>query len=183
MKRYDINGIVSRVESIPESFSVPHWYAAHIRSRHEKRVAEQLAGKDVAFFLPLYTAENRWKDRLARVELPLFPGYMFVQIPLRERLKVLEVPGVVRLVSSGGEPVPLQDSEINILRRGLTERSKAEPYPYLKIGNRVRIRRGSLAGLEGILITKKDSCRVVISVDLIMRSVAIEISAADVESL
>ena len=169
-------------QSIPGGTFAPHWYAAHIRSRHEKRVAEQLAGKNVSFFLPLYSAERRWSDRVAKVEMPLFPGYLFVQIPLRERLKVLEVPGVVRLVSSGGEPVPLDESEINILRRGLASKLKAEPHPYLKIGNRVSIRTGALAGLEGILLRKKDSYRVVISVDLIMRSIAVEISADDIEA-
>lgn len=160
-----------------------HWYAAHIRSRHEKRVADQLAGKNVNFFLPLYQAQHRWKDRLARVDLPLFPGYLFVHIPLRERLRVLEVPGVVRLVSTRGEPVPLDDSEIQILQQGLNEKVKASPHPYLKVGTRVRVKAGALAGLEGILIRMKDTYRVVISVDLIMRSIAVEISSADVEEL
>ena len=160
-----------------------HWYAAHIRSRHEKRVAEQLTGKNVNFFLPLYQAEHRWKDRLARVDLPLFPGYLFVQIPLRERLRVLEVPGVVRLVSTRGEPVPLDDGEIDILQQGLNEKLKAAPHPYIKVGTRVRVRAGALAGLEGILVRLKDTYRVVISVDLIMRSIAVEISIADVEAL
>jgi transcription antitermination factor NusG len=167
--------------ALPTSHTEPRWYAAHTRSRHEKRVAEQLAGKSISFFLPLYEAEHRWKDRLARVDLPLFPGYMFVQIPLREKLRVLEVPGVVRLVSFGGEPAALDDAEINILRQGLTKNLKAEPHPYLKKGTRVRVKRGALAGLEGILLRKKDSFRLVISVDLIMRSIAIEIPMADVE--
>jgi transcription termination/antitermination protein NusG len=160
-----------------------HWYAAHIRSRHEKRVAEQLVEKSVDFFLPLYQAQHRWKDRLARVDLPLFPGYLFVQISLRERLRVLEVPGVVRLVSNRGEPVPLDDAEIKILQQGLNQKVKASPHPYLKLGTRVRVKTGALAGLEGILIRLKDSYRVVISLDLIMKSIAVEISAADVEQL
>jgi transcription termination/antitermination protein NusG len=174
---------VSLLDQSSTSVKPPQWYAAHVRSRHEKKVAEQLAGKNLDFFLPLYTAEHRWKDRLAKVELPLFPGYIFVHIPLPLRLKVLEVPGVVRLVSSGGEPVPLRESDISILRQGLTGTSKAEPYPYLKVGNRVRIRRGSLAGLEGILLNKKESLRVIISVELIMRSVSVEVSAGDIEPL
>jgi transcription antitermination factor NusG len=174
---------VPKVYQNPNDLETSHWYAANIRSRHEKKVAEQLSGKDINFFLPLYTAQHRWKDRLAKVELPLFPGYLFVNIPLVERLKVLEVPGVVRLVSSGGTPVPLVDSEIDILRHGLTESLNAEPIPYLKVGTRVRIRYGPLAGLEGILTRKKDCLRVVISVDLIMRSIAVEIAAADLEAL
>lgn len=94
---------------------------------------------------------------------------------------MLEVPGVVRLVSTRGEPVPLDESEISILKQGLTDKLKAEPHPYLKIGTRVRVRAGALAGLEGILIRMKDRYRIIISVDLIMRSIAVEISSADVE--
>jgi transcription antitermination factor NusG len=146
-------------------------------------VADQLLGKNVNFFLPLYMAQHRWKDRLAKVELPLFPGYMFVQIPLEERLRVLEVPGVVKLVSAAGVPVPLDDAEVETLRQGLKEKRKAEPYQYLKVFTPVRIKAGSLAGLEGILLRKKDTFRVVISVDLIMRSIAVEISAVDLEPL
>ena len=171
------------LQTDPPATMIPRWYAAHIRSRHEKRVAEQLEGKSVEFFLPLYLSERRWKDRLAKVQLPLFPGYLFVKIPLRERLRVLEVPGVARLVSSRGEPVPLDEAEIDILRQGLTEKLKAEPHPYLKVGTRVRVRTGALAGLEGILLRKKDIYRIVISVDLIMRSIAVEISIADVEPI
>lgn len=166
---------------LPAEYIEPHWYAAHTRSRHEKKIAEQLTGKEIAFFLPLYEAEHRWKDRLARVELPLFPGYMFVQIPLREKLRVLEIPGVVRLVSFGGEPAPLNDQEISILRQGLEKQMKAEPHPYLKKGTRVRVKRGALAGIEGILERRKDSFRLVISVDLIMRSISVEVPMADVE--
>jgi transcription antitermination factor NusG len=158
-----------------------HWYAAHVRSRHEKRVAEQLAGKDVDFFLPLYTAKHRWSDRTTNVELPLFPGYLFIRIDLRERLKVLEIPGVVRFVSSGSNPVPLEDSEINILRQGLTARLKAEPHPYLKVGTRVRVKSGPLAGMVGTVERSKDSWRFIISLDLIMRSISVEISVTDIE--
>jgi transcription antitermination factor NusG len=160
-----------------------HWYAAQIRSRHEKRVAEQLSGKGVDFFLPIYTARNQWSDRVAEVDLPLFPGYLFIRIDLRERLKVLEVPGVVRLVSSGSAPVPLEDREIDILRQGLTQKLKAEPHPFLKAGTRVRVQRGALAGLEGVLLRSKDICRVIISLDLIMRSIAVEIASTDVEPI
>lgn len=173
--------VASSDMKLPISLTEPHWYAAHTRSRHEKKIAEQLAGKGIEFFLPLYETQSRWKDRLARVELPLFPGYLFVQLALRDKLKVLEVPGVVRLISFGGHPAPLDDSEINILRQGLTKTLKAEPHPYLKAGNRVRVKTGALAGLEGVLLRKKDSLRLIISVDLIMRSIAVEVAMADVE--
>jgi transcriptional antiterminator NusG len=166
-----------------DKLSVPHWYAAHVRSRHEKKVAEQLADREVNFFLPLYRTESRWSDRVAKVELPLFPGYMFVFISMVERLRVLQVPGVVKLVSSKGEPVPLPDSEIDRLRAGLTDSVKAEPHPYLQVGTRVRIKAGAMAGLEGILIKNNDRLRVVINVELIMRSISVEIASSDIEPL
>ena len=157
------------------------WYAAHIRSRHEKKVAKQLEERKIDHLLPLYVVSKRWSDRVARVELPLFPGYLFVHIPLENRLNVLQVPGVVGLVSSRGEPVPLPDPDLERLRRCLSNQVKAEPHPYLKIGTKVRIINGAMQGLEGILLKQKDSVRVVISVEQIMRSIAVDISFADIE--
>jgi transcription antitermination factor NusG len=159
----------------------PRWYAAYTTARHEKRVAEQLERKSVECFLPLYEAVHRWKDRKARVRLPLFPGYVFVRIPLRERLRVLEIPSVVHLVGTTSQPTELPDLEIDSLRSGL-HALRIEPCPYLKVGDRVRVKYGPLAGLEGILLRKRDSFRLVLSIDIIMRSVAVEIDAADIES-
>ncbi len=168
--------------ALPSRYLENRWYAARTKSRHEKKVAEHLAGKGITSFLPLYRAQHRWKDRVAKVDLPLFPGYIFVQFPLKERLKVLEIPGVANLVSFKGEPAPLPDQEIETLRQGLSADVYAEPHPYLKVGRRVRIKGGPLRGLEGILERKKeDSFRVVISIDLIMRSVLVEVAMADVE--
>jgi transcription antitermination factor NusG len=169
--------------ALPPSYLEPRWYAANTRSRHEKSVAEQLGRKNVEFFLPLYQSERRWSDRKMRIDLPVFPGYIFVQIPLRERLRVLEVPGVVKFVSFGADPVPMDATEIEILRQGLTSKLKAEPHPYLKIGQRVLVKHGPMAGLEGILVQKRNAFRVVISVDLIMRSVALEIPVSDLQIL
>ena len=157
------------------------WFAAHIRSRQEKKVASQLVERQVDHFLPLYVAARRWSDRVARVELPLFPGYLFVHITLEERLKVLQIPGVVGIVSSRGEPVPLPDTDLQRLRLSLNHQVKAEPHPYLKIGTKVRIKNGAMQGLEGILLKQKDSVRVVISIEQIMRSIAVDISMADIE--
>lgn len=173
----------SSLPVLPLNYVEPHWYAVHTRSRHEKRVADQLLRKNIDFFLPLYESERRWSDRKMRIELPLFPGYIFVQIPLKDRLQVLELVGVAKLVSVRGEPVPLDDKEIGILRQGLTAKLKAEPHPYLKVGQKVRVKHGPLSGLEGILIKKKDNLRLIISVDLIMRSVSVEIAAIDVHPL
>ena len=168
--------------ALPPQYLENRWYAARTKSRHEKKVADHLTGKGIISFLPLYRAQHRWKDRVAKVDLPLFPGYIFVQFALKERLKVLEIPGVANLVSFKGEPAALPDQEIETLRQGLSADLYAEPHPYLKVGRQVRIKGGPLRGLEGILERKKeDSFRVVISIDLIMRSVLVEVAMGDVE--
>ena len=118
-----------------------------------------------------------------KLQLPLFPGYVFVRLLLRERLKVLQVPGVARLISFNGQPAVLPDTEVEALRAGLATRLRAEPHPYLTVGRRVRVKRGPLAGVEGILIRKKNACRVVLSLDLIMQSASVEVDASDLEKI
>ena len=118
-----------------------------------------------------------------RLELPLFPGYVFVHLALRDRLQVLQTPSVARLVGFGGQPAALPDQEVNALRQGLTREMRIEPHPYLKVGHRVRVRTGPLHGLQGILVRKKNSSRFVISLDLIMRSVAVEIDTTELEPI
>jgi transcription antitermination factor NusG len=157
------------------------WYAAYTCARHEKRVAAQLGQRAIECFLPLYRARHRWKDRAKDVDLPLFPGYVFVHMPLSKRLRALEVPGVVRLVAAQGRPLPLPEEDIERLRSGLNEQRHAQPHPFLKVGQRVRVRYGALQGLEGYLVRKKDRCRLVVSIDLILRSVALEIDGEEVE--
>ncbi len=119
----------------------------------------------------------------ARVELRLFPGYVFVRIALRDRLRVLEIPSVVRLMGFNGLPTALPDDEMAALRNGLARRLRAEPHPYLKIGRRVRIIRGPLQGCEGILVRKKGNLRVVLSLELIQRSIVVDVDTADVTTL
>lgn len=165
---------------IAPGVSEARWYAAYTAARHEKRVAEQLANRSVEAFLPLYEAVHRWKDRRKKVQLPLFPGYLFIHMPLDERLKVLSLPGVVRLVGFNGRPSALLDADIEAMRLGLRD-LRAEPHPYLKVGQRVRVRSGSFEGWEGILVRKKETFRVVLSIDMIMRSIAVEVDSADVE--
>jgi len=111
----------------------------------------------------------------------LFPGYVFVHLDLKDRLQVLQVPSVVRFVSFSGHPAPLPDAEIEALISGLAKGVKAEPHPYLKVGHRVHVKYGPLAGTQGILVRRKDKFRLVLSIDLIMRSVAVEVDEADVE--
>lgn len=158
------------------------WYAAYVCTRHEKRIVQQLRERRVNCFLPLYHSVRRWKDRRKELDLVLFPGYVFVQLDLRDRLSVLQLPGVVRFVSFSGQPAALPEGEIEILREGLKRGIHAEPHPYLKVGRRVRVKYGPLAGAEGILVRRKDKFRIVLSIDAIMRSVAVEVDEADVGS-
>jgi transcription antitermination factor NusG len=162
-----------------ELLAVPRWYAVYTFARHEKAVTEQLKMKEVETYLPLFEKLSRWKDRMARVQLPLFPGYVFVKIPLRERVKVLESSGVLRLVGFNGHPEPLPEGEIEALRTYLAFR-KAEPLPYFTAGKRVQVHAGPLAGLEGVVVRRKGRMRIVVSIESIQRSIALELEAADV---
>jgi len=158
-----------------------NWYALYTCPRHEKRVAEQIRQRRVACFLPLYRSVRRWKDRRKELELALFPSYVFVNMAPQDRLSVLQLPGAVRFVSCNGHPVPLPDSEVESLMKGLTGRARVEPHPYLTIGRRVRVRCGPFASAQGILVRRKDRFRVVLSMDLIMRSVSMEVDESDIE--
>jgi transcription antitermination factor NusG len=144
-------------------------------------VARQLEERRIETFLPLYRSWHRWKDRRKLVELALFPSYVFVRIESTDKLRVLQVSGVVSLVSFNGQIATLPEQEIEALRRGLENDVHAEPCPYLRIGRRVRVVRGPMAGAEGILTRKKDKCRMVMSVDVLQRSVAVEIDGSDLE--
>lgn len=156
------------------------WFAAYTSARHEKRVTEHLKQREVESFLPLYETLHRWKNGRHRVQLPLFPGYVFVHLALREKLRVLQVPGVVELVSFNGVPAALPDAEIETLRNALSAGLPAQPFPFLRVGSRVEICRGPLQGLRGILLRRQGQLRVVLSVEMIMRSIVVEVEAADV---
>lgn len=159
----------------------PQWYAAYTRSRHEKSVADVLLHKRIETFLPLYGTMHRWKNGDHRVEVPLFPSYTFVRIALRDRLQVLKVPGVVRLVGFDGKPVALSPEEIEGLRRALSVGIKASPHPYLTVGRRVRVTAGPLTGREGILLRRKGALRMVLSIDLIQKSIVVDVDAGSLE--
>jgi transcription antitermination factor NusG len=159
------------------------WYAACTRARHEKKVAEQLEERGIECFLPLYRSARRWKDRRKMVDLVVFPGYIFVRLVLRDKLRVLQLPGVARFVSFNGHPAALPENELNALRNGLSREVKAEQHPYLTAGRRVRVVYGPLSGAQGIFLRRKNDCRLVISIDAIMRSVALEVDEADVVPL
>jgi transcription antitermination factor NusG len=161
-----------------ESFG-PNWYAAYTCANHEKGVMRQLERRSVESFLPLYETVRRWKDRRMRLQLPLFPGYIFVRLALRDRLKVLEIPSVVRLVGFDGRPTPLPVEEIETIRACLARRQPLVPNGYVRRGQRVRLLSGPLEGLTGIVVRQKNRTRFVISLELLMRSVAVEIDSAD----
>jgi len=161
--------------------SSPQWFAASTTPRHEKHVSELLVERQIEAFLPLYRTARQWKkSRPVVLELPLFPTYVFVRITRQTRGSVLCLPGVQSIVGSSKDPWPVPDCEIDALRRGL-KMNKVEPHPYLKMGERVRIKAGMMAGVEGILVRKKSDFRVVLTLDAIMRSVAVEVDADDLE--
>jgi transcription antitermination factor NusG len=158
------------------------WYVLYTFPRHEKRVAEQIETRRFTSFLPVYRSVRRWKDRRKELELALFPGYVFVRMQLENRLQVLQLPGVVRLVCFNGQPAAIAAEEIEALRSKLSGGLRIEPHPYLRTGRRVRVRSGPMQGLEGIVVRRKDRCRIVFSIDLIKRSVAVELDEADLEA-
>lgn len=166
---------------LPLNYCEPLWYAAYTCANHEKRVAEHLTRRSVEHFLPLYDTIRKWKTRQVHLQLPLFHGYIFVRLALRDRLNVLQSPGVVKLVGFNGIPTPLPQEEIETLRSGLLNGVRASPHPFLIVGRRVKIRCGPLEGLEGILVRKKTRTRFVISLNLVMRSVAVDIEGGAVE--
>jgi transcription antitermination factor NusG len=162
---------------------IPHWYAIYTAPRHEKRVHEHLSYRNVESFLPLYRTVHRWKNGCKPVvELPLFPGYLFVKIGQPERVRVLDVPGVLAFVGPKIAPAKLSDFEIETLRAGL-HLQKVEPFSDLAVGQNVRIKAGPLTGLVGVLLRHSNSFRVVLTLDLIKQSVAVELEAGDVEPI
>jgi len=167
----------------PEQQTRKCWLAAYTRSRQERRVADQLRLKQLEFLLPTYRRLARWSDRIRRSEAPLFPGYVFVHVAACERVPVLQTAGVVHLVSARGKPAVLRDEEIERLRTCAARAGDVEPHPYLRIGHRVRVKHGPFAGCEGTLVEKQNALRLVISIDQIMKSVAVNIHGADVEAL
>ena len=168
-------------DDLPAEYVEARWYAVYTSANHEKRVAEQLSQRSVENFLPLYVSVRRWKDRRVTLQLPLYPGYVFVRMALRERLRVVQVPGVARLVGFDSTPAAMPEEEIEAMRRGLERGVRLEPHPYLTVGRHVQIKNGPLAGLKGILRRWKGNWRVIISLDLIQRSVSVEMSASDLE--
>ena len=171
-------GMPADPPSAPAFFS---WYALYTRPRHEKSVAIQLRRHAIEHFLPLYETVHRWKNKRARLELPLFPSYLFVRGTRQERVQVLQLPGVQCFVNVAGQPVPVPNNEIEVLRVALDSKLRVTPHPYLSVGRRVRVKAGPFQNSEGILLRHKNNFRVVLSMDLIMRSVVVDVDVADLE--
>lgn len=161
---------------VAERWTAPHpWYAVRTRSNHERVAAAVLAGKGYERYLPTYRVRRRWSDRVVVTELPIFPGYVFCRFDAKQRLPILTTPGVVSVIGFGAEPSPITESEIEAIQTVLESGLNAEPCPFLKEGQRIRVKQGALEGLEGILLKKKSEWRMVISVTMLQRSLAVEI--------
>jgi transcription antitermination factor NusG len=151
------------------------WYALRIRSHYENTVASHLHARGFESFLPLYLCRRRWSDRFKEFELPLFPGYVFCRFDPLNRLPILSIPGVVKPVAIGRTPVPVDDSEIAAIQAAVKTRLRTSPWPYLRVGQRVRIERGPLCGIEGILVGFRGQARLVLSASLLQSSIAVQV--------
>jgi transcription antitermination factor NusG len=167
--------------TLPDRLDGEAWWALYTRHQHEKVVAEMLSVKGFEVFLPLYESTRRWKDRRKVLSLPLFPCYLFVRGGLDRRLQVVTTPGVHMVLYHGDQVAVVPEEEIEAIQRAVAGPYRVEPHPFLKCGARVRVARGALEGVEGILIRKKNLCRLVLSVAMLSQSVAVEVNAWDVE--
>jgi transcription antitermination factor NusG len=159
------------------------WFALQVRTRHESGVAGFLEAKGYELFLPLITSRKQWSDRLKKVATPLFPGYVFCRFNVQERLPILKTPGVIQIVGYNRAPVPIEASEISAIQALAASGLPSQPWPFLTVGQRVRIEAGSLRGYEGLLVNFKGNHRLVLSISLLHRSVAVEIDSVAVSPL
>ena len=158
------------------------WYALHVRCNQERAVTRGLTCRGIFHFLPCYDSVRQWKDRRVKLQVPLFPGYLFVRIPLRQRMLVITVPNVVSLVGRGSTPTPVSQEQIDWIQRGI-EHGNALPHEWLAVGRRVLIVQGPMTGLEGILVSKRNSNRVVIALESIAQAFAVEVDALQLRAL
>ena len=169
------------LDGIPTQGSNLAWHVLHTQYQHEKNVARALTAKGFEVLLPLYSAVHRWKDRKKRVSLPLFPCYVFVQSPPDRWLPILSTAGVHNVVGFGGTPSVVPYSEIEAVQRISEGFIKVEPHPFIQCGDRVRLVEGPLQGLEGLLVRKKSVWKFLVSVEMLQRSVAVEVDSSMVE--
>ena len=168
---------------MPRKLSRTRWFAVQVRTRWEASTALLLSGKGYETFLPTYKIKRRWSGSVKEVDIPLFPGYVFCNFEALKRLPILVTPGVISVVGRGRTPVPVEDGEMVSLQAAVRSRLHAEPWPYLEIGERIRIDDEPFHGLEGVLVSFKGSHRIVVSVTLLRRSVALEIDRSLVKPI
>lgn len=174
----------TRTLSQSEAFeSGSPWHALRVRPRCEKNVTAAISGKDYETFLPVYRQARQWSDRVKNLDLPLFPGYVFCRGDFAGKPRLVSTPGVMGILHFGGIPAVISEAEIDALKAVVRSGVRVEPWQYLREGERVRIQKGLLAGLEGILVRTKGDDRVVLSVEMICRSVAVEVSRDSIYSL
>lgn len=178
-----MTGMVGHLARTSENDTQFPWFALQVRVRRESSVVDYLRANGYDLFLPLYRTRKRWSDRIKEVYTPLFPGYLFCRFNPDFRLPILKTPGVIGIVSCNRVPASVNESEVAAVRTFLASRVQCQPWPFLKLGDRVRVDSGPLLGLEGILIEHRGSHRLIISVTLLQRSVAVEIEAAFVSPL
>jgi len=164
-------------------WNVPHWFALYTRSRHEKLVQHELHKKGIQSFLPLRRIIRNWSDRRKLIEMPLFSSYIFIHTPLSERLNVLTTTGVVRFLGLPSRPVPIRESDIQAVRRFVEQEIDVDPFPYLKEGMKVYVKSGPFKGIEGFIVRKDNHCRLVVSLDVLMQSISVEIDQACIEAV
>jgi transcription elongation factor/antiterminator RfaH len=164
-------------------FRTQPWYGIRTKSNHEKLAARVLESKGYEQYLPVYRSRRRWSDRVVEKDRPLFPGYVFCRFDARKSLPIVSTPGVVSVVGFGNEPAPIADTEIEAVQMLLQSGLATEPCPFLQEGQRIRVKRGALEGLEGILLKKKTNWRIVVSVTMLQRSVAVEIDREWIDSI
>jgi transcription antitermination factor NusG len=156
------------------------WYALRVKSRCEHSVASHLRARCFEPFLPLYKSRRRWSDRFKEIELPIFSGYVFCQFDLSNRLPVVTVPGIVHIVGVGRVPVPIAEAEILAIQTAIRSGLPRQPWPFLEVGKRVRIEHGPLCGVEGILLDFRGQRHLILSVNLLQRSIAVQIDRDEV---
>ena len=157
------------------------WYAVHTRHQHEKKVAESFERNGIEVFLPLYETERQWKDRIKHLSLPLFSCYVFLRGGIERRTEILSTPGVHSLVTMGPQLATIPDAEIEAIRMAIESKLPVEPHEFVRVGDRVRITAGPLRGFEGIVVREKGSCRLILSAEILMKSVAVEVDAFSIE--
>jgi transcription antitermination factor NusG len=177
-----LNSVLDLPEEKETCVNYP-WFALQVRTRHEQWVASHLEGNGFELFLPLYKCRKRWSDRIKESELPLFPGYLFCRLDPQDRLPILKTPGVIQIVGYNRHPVPVDELEISSLQKLVSSGIPNQPWPYLQAGELVRIEAGPLRGLEGRVVDFKGNHRLVLSITLLQRSVAVEMDSAFVQSL